>query len=224
MTLETKYNRAVEQLELTPEQRERVLKNVAQKRKTNRSKGWTPERILTLAASFVIVLTIAIIFPIMNSGPGVEDGSTPAPAVSSVQPAGTQGQNATPSAGTPAASSTGGTGTRSGGNASRNTSGNASFFAPGVAADTEDEPLLMGVNSVYEEEAEPLVGASFDGFSMDEEGASPIGSTAKTMAEESVEEAVDEEDEEETTEADYITMDPSTLDPDSGAYILTYKD
>lgn len=57
---------------LTESMRDSALKNVRKKRSAPKARQWSWEKSLVLAASFVIVLTAAIVFPNLNRGPEVE--------------------------------------------------------------------------------------------------------------------------------------------------------
>lgn len=67
-----KYTEIMNRVVLTDAMRDTALENIQKKRNTPKKRQWSWEKSLVLAASFVIVLTAAIVFPNINRGPDVE--------------------------------------------------------------------------------------------------------------------------------------------------------
>lgn len=71
-----KYNQIMDRLVLSEPMRDEALQNIRKKRTAPKPRQWSWEKSLALAASFVIVLTAAILLPRLNSGPEVEGPAT----------------------------------------------------------------------------------------------------------------------------------------------------
>lgn len=67
-----KYTEIMNHVVLTGTLRDAALENIQKKRNAPKKRQWSWEKSLVLAASFVIVLTAAIVFPNLNRGPDVE--------------------------------------------------------------------------------------------------------------------------------------------------------
>lgn len=88
-----KYTEIMNHVVLTDSMRDEALGHIEKKRNAPKHRQWSWEKSLALAASFVIVMTAAILLPRLNNGPAVEGPTTYGVTESTTQSGGSVGKS-----------------------------------------------------------------------------------------------------------------------------------
>lgn len=148
-----KYTEIMNHVVLTDSMRDEALDHIRKKQNAPKHRQWSWEKSLALAASFVIVMTAAILLPRLNNGPAVEGPTTYDVTESTTSSGGSVGKGTQAGgSGTAARSSEGSTagksaeGTRqprgSHQSGSARSGGKAASESPG--GEEDQGPMLMG--------------------------------------------------------------------------------